>query len=68
MNNFKKIAAMIMAGFTMFAFAGCGKKSEEKGKGSSSKKTYESEEVETTSYSVSPEYQEFEEEIKKYIE
>ena len=42
MNNFKKIAAMIMTGFTMFAFAGCGKKTEEKGKGSSSKKTYES--------------------------
>ena len=42
MNNFKKIAAMIMIGLIMLAFAGCGKKTEEKGKGSSSKKTYES--------------------------
>ena len=35
MNNFKKIAAMIMTGLIMLAFAGCGKKTEEKGKGSS---------------------------------
>ena len=42
MNNFKKIAAMIMTGLIMLAFAGCGKKTEEKGKVSSSKKTYES--------------------------
>lgn len=58
MYNFKKIAAMIMTGLIMLAFAGCGKKTEEKGKGSSSKKTYESEEVETTSYSMSPEVSE----------
>ena len=42
MNNFKKIAAMIMIGLIMLAFAGCGKKSEGNDKGSSSKKTYES--------------------------
>jgi len=55
MNNFKKIAAMIMTGLVMLAFAGCGKKTEEKAKDPSSKKTYEYEETQTASSSMSPE-------------
>ena len=55
MKKAKKVVAMLMAGFVMLAFAGCGKKTEEKSKSSKARKTYESEEEETTSYSMQPE-------------
>ena len=42
MNKCRKAVAMIMAGFVMIAFTGCGKKSEEKTKGSRSVKTHQS--------------------------
>lgn len=52
MNNVKKIVAMIMAGFVMLAFAGCGKKTEEKSKAPSSEKKYESKDSGSSKSSV----------------